>query len=680
MLTKLRNIANYIAERAPYPIAVQMLISVVIFATQVSAIEAEGIHGWSTWIPVILLGGHLFLCWMVPIQRCSIWFQLIYLLGQCALTALVNVLLPLPVIAYVYLIVVLQAMCLFRVWLWVSFAGLIWLVWNGTFVIASASVLDWVQGNLNVAFPITCILIAAILYARQNQRSEQIEQILRQMQSRYDALSIKFRDVSQLSILEERQRLEQTISHDLRTALAQTEQQVVASINQAQTNLARFQMTIAQTREAASATIGRLREAVATLRSNEYTPPMPTVSLLSEMAMPKILPTSRASKILTWVLPIVFVSLAFPIALLQQTPVPAVFWKVLMFCGVLVGIYVMTQRFRHPLLVQMGLAAQTVTVIGLVLLTQTLPLMLGLLLVMWQIAERFPIGQIITFLTGVHALTVLFLMRVLPASGEYISQLIIFCVTCVAVAGFVGMSRRQANRRHEDEQHLVRLTELTRELEQQTSEACVLAVAAERARLAREFHDDLGNRLVLINVQLQLVEDLIDDDHQAALDQLVATREQLRSAWSSVLSVIDAKTPVSDQSLTCALQQLVERFQVSTQASIAFRLDELCETISPAVASAIYRTIQEGLTNACKHAQAQHIDVQVYEEMHTICANVRNDNCNISSSCCVTSNVSGFGLAGLRERAHLLGGSFEAGPLETGGFSVCVCIPLNEEV
>ncbi|MEM8529696.1 MAG: histidine kinase [Chloroflexota bacterium] len=680
MLTELRSVANFITERAPYPLVIQMLISVVIFATQVSAVETEGIYGWNVWIPIILLGFHLIVCWIVPAQRLTVWFQLVYLLGQCALTAFVNVLLPLPVITYVYLVVVLQAMCLFRVWLWVTFAGLIWLVWNGTFVIASTSVLDWVQGNLNVAFPITCILIAAILYARQNRRSEQMDHILRQMQNHYDALSIKFREVSQLSILEERQRLEQTISHDLRMALAQTEQQVVASINQAQTNIARFQMTIAQTREAASVTIGHLREAVATLRSNEYTPPAPTVSFLSEMAIPKLLPASRASKKLTWILPIVFVSLAFPIALLQQTPAPAVFWKVLAFCGMLVGIYVMTQRFRHPLLVQVGLAAQTITVMGLVLLTQTLPLMLGLLLVMWQIAERFPLGQIITFLTGVHALTVLFVVRILPASGEYVSQLIIFCITCVGVAGFVGLSRRQANRRQEDEQHLVRLTELTRELEEQTAEACMLAVATERARLAREFHDDLGNRLVLINVQLQLVEDLIDDDPQAALDQLVATREQLRVAWSSVLSLIDAKTPIGDQSLACALQQLVERFQVSTHASIVFRLGTLCETVSPAVASAIYRTVQEGLTNACKHAQAQYIDVQVYVKGQSLYAQVWNDTCNIISDPCVTSPVSGFGLAGLRERATLLGGSFEAGPLETGGFSVCVYIPLNEAV
>ena len=88
-------------------------------------------------------------------------------------------------------------------------------------MIASATVIDWTRGNLALAFPVLCILIAAIMYARQHQRSEHAQQVLQQMQQRYDMLLLRLRDAQQRATLEERHRLTQTIARDITLALAQ---------------------------------------------------------------------------------------------------------------------------------------------------------------------------------------------------------------------------------------------------------------------------------------------------------------------------------------------------------------------------------------------------------------------------------------------------------------------------
>ena len=91
---------------------------------------------------------------------------------------------PSQVLGYVYLVIVLQAVYLFRPLLWVIFAACAYLIWSGWLMFASASLIEWTHGNLALAFPMLCILIAAIVYARQHQRYEQVQQVLQQMQRR----------------------------------------------------------------------------------------------------------------------------------------------------------------------------------------------------------------------------------------------------------------------------------------------------------------------------------------------------------------------------------------------------------------------------------------------------------------------------------------------------------------
>jgi signal transduction histidine kinase len=99
----------------------------------------------------------------------------------------------------------------------------------------------------------------------------------------------------------------------------------------------------------------------------------------------------------------------------------------------------------------------------------------------------------------------------------------------------------------------------------------------------------------------------------------------------------------------------------------------------PAMACAIYRAVQEGLTNTYKYAQAQQADVMVYCDDVVVQVRVRDDGCGagLAVAPAIVPGAEGhFGLVGLRERAELLGGSVEAGPRPELGFELTMTIPI----
>jgi len=249
-------------SHTPYPLALQTLISLVVLATLPSALAESGqILSPRFAMMCIVVGIQVALCWLVPARRLGTWRQLAYLFLQLGFASLAHMIVPSQLLGYVYLVIVLQAVYLFKPLLWMLFAAGAYLIWSGWLMFASASLIDWARENLALAFPVLCILVATVVYARQHQRHDQVQQVLQQMQRRYDTLKLILRDAQQSAALEERHRLAETIARDISGALVQVEQSIANAISQAQTSLPRFETTVAQTRAAAGAAIERLRAA-----------------------------------------------------------------------------------------------------------------------------------------------------------------------------------------------------------------------------------------------------------------------------------------------------------------------------------------------------------------------------------------------------------------------------------
>lgn len=686
MSRALQQLRAFISRHAPYPLALQGVVSLALLMTPLSGLMLSDPGRWSGslgrfWAMSGLVGLHLLLTLVVPARRLPLWAQITYLIGQCALTVAAQALFPTPLFDYVYLTIVLQALALFRPWLWIPFAVGVWALWSGGEIIATSSALGWLQSNLALAFPATCAIIAAIIYVRQHRRSEQAQQMLQHMQQRYDSLSTALRELQQRVALEERRRLAQTLTDEVQAALVRAEQSVATALGQAQSNLSRLQVTVAQTRASAGAAVDRLRGAIATLRrpaEETQLAERPPLTLALSRQLDELVISAQPYHILSWVLPLVFIALSLLATLIQRPATPDVLLPLVALDTLLMLAYIYTQRADNPLLLQIGLAGQTLAVIALAIITQALPILLGLLLVLWQIALRLPLGQIVLFLAGVPAMVGLVLARMRPPALSR-ESLLICAVAAAAVVGPLIFARRQFDQRRQAE---LRAALLAGEIEQQTTEVRTLAVAAERSRLAREFHDDLGSRLVLINLQLQLAEDLAADSAEDALAQLRVSREQLRLAWRSVLDIADTDLPLSGATLGPALDELARQCRHSALVDVELHVDSGLEELSSAVACTIYRAVQEGIANACKHARPALISVQLALNASHVTVTVLNDERPLADAqthalAASSSSRGSYGLVGLRERAEALDGGFEAGPLPEGGFRLMLVLPVE---
>ncbi len=233
-------------------------------------------------------------------------------------------------------------------------------------------------------------------------------------------------------------------------------------------------------------------------------------------------------------------------------------------------------------------------------------------------------------------------------------------------------------------QQMARAEQLAAELQAANAELAAarerelaLAAAEERARLAHEIHDGLGHHLTALNVQLQAAARLLERDPARAAQALALCREEAQAALAEVRQSVALmrNTPIAGRSLPAAIAGLARDFDRVSPLQISFVAEGTIGEVSPQVAMTLYRAAQEGLTNAQKHGQASAVEVRLAGDDARLRLEVVNDGPPASSP-----TESGFGLAGLRERAAQLGGSLRAEPRAEGGFRLVIDIPrtVNE--
>lgn len=198
-----------------------------------------------------------------------------------------------------------------------------------------------------------------------------------------------------------------------------------------------------------------------------------------------------------------------------------------------------------------------------------------------------------------------------------------------------------------------------------------LVLADERARTAREVHDGLGHRLTCIRMGLDFADRSWDTDQEAARTEVRHARTQTQETLAHMRIWVRALNPprVNGISGAAAFDDIAEAFRgtgLQVQVQIAGE-----ERVVPQDTSLFcYRLVQEGLTNALRHAQASQVRIAVtYLPAELRLAIADNGTGEIEP--CVSE---GFGLRSLRERAEALGGSVQAGP-GSNGFLLEASVP-----
>jgi signal transduction histidine kinase len=205
-------------------------------------------------------------------------------------------------------------------------------------------------------------------------------------------------------------------------------------------------------------------------------------------------------------------------------------------------------------------------------------------------------------------------------------------------------------------------------------------VDAERLRIARELHDVVAHTMSMINIQAGVAAHVLSDQPEQAAAALSAiksaSREGLRElrAILNVLRQVDSDEP--EREPAPSLSQLPALVHVTRQAGLPTELSVANGAVLPAsVELAVYRIVQESLTNAVRHA-GPGARAQVCIETHDGLLHVRVDD--EGGAGVVSSAEAGSGIAGMRERVAALGGTFRAGPKANGGWRVESDIPVGE--
>jgi signal transduction histidine kinase len=201
------------------------------------------------------------------------------------------------------------------------------------------------------------------------------------------------------------------------------------------------------------------------------------------------------------------------------------------------------------------------------------------------------------------------------------------------------------------------------------------AVTEERTRIARELHDVIAHSVSVMGVQAAAAEELMEREPERARESMRSIQATARDAVLELRRLLgvmregEQPLPLAPQPGLGQLDGLVRQLG-EAGLPVDVRVEGDPRAVPPGIDLSAYRIVQEGLTNALKHARPSHASVTIRygADLELIVENGRSAGSGL--------NGSGHGLVGMRERAALYGGTLQAGPVGERRYRVRACLPL----
>jgi two-component system sensor histidine kinase UhpB len=202
----------------------------------------------------------------------------------------------------------------------------------------------------------------------------------------------------------------------------------------------------------------------------------------------------------------------------------------------------------------------------------------------------------------------------------------------------------------------------------------------ERKRVARELHDETSQVLTSLLISLAVLEESVHT--QEARDRIAETRMLAHQTLRAIrnLSIDLRPSALDDLGLLPALRWYVKEYQQKTSINVDFQATGFKERLPAAMETALYRIVQEALTNVAKHAHAKKACVILKEEDEAICATITDDGSGFNVSRLPKApgqEIGGWGLVGMYERANLLDGRLTVDSKDGQGTTIQASIPLQ---
>lgn len=203
------------------------------------------------------------------------------------------------------------------------------------------------------------------------------------------------------------------------------------------------------------------------------------------------------------------------------------------------------------------------------------------------------------------------------------------------------------------------------------------AMEEERARLARELHDELGQALTAVKLDLQLLQDTLkpaekeDDTLKQSINLVDYTIDIVRRQSVSL------RPPVLDDlGLIPALENMIKGFNKRTGIDIGLITNGLPSRLPGHLETALYRCIQESMTNIARHAKAENVLVKIKNNDRKIFVSVTDDGVGFEPAKLTVSSEH-IGLTGMQERIRLLGGRFKVQSSPAKGTKIIIIVPYE---
>jgi signal transduction histidine kinase len=200
-----------------------------------------------------------------------------------------------------------------------------------------------------------------------------------------------------------------------------------------------------------------------------------------------------------------------------------------------------------------------------------------------------------------------------------------------------------------------------------------LATVQERNRIARDIHDSLGHSLTICGIHVEAALRLLHADPKKAETLLLEVQHLNSTTLQDVRQSVSAlrADPLQSRSLADAVNELIADFQNSTRILPKFTL-QLTQSLSHEQNVAIYRVIQESLTNIRKYALATEVSLAIVQVSNQVQVSIQDNGNGFEPS----QNTTGFGLQGMQERVLALSGKLEMITAPRRGCCIKVTFPL----
>lgn len=219
------------------------------------------------------------------------------------------------------------------------------------------------------------------------------------------------------------------------------------------------------------------------------------------------------------------------------------------------------------------------------------------------------------------------------------------------------------------------------EMREQLLGKVITAQEDERKRVARELHDEVGQALTMIMMDLAQTRDMLPDDATEARKRVSRSRSLAEQTLTDLRKLIyELRPEVLDHlGLVAALRSYAKNRLQTENIEVQLHFLNIRDRLSPEVETTLFRIIQEAITNIIRHSRTTMVDITIEVEGSTASATIKDNGIGFDVETTLT-DIKSFGLRGIRERATAVGGELKIESEVGHGTCLKVSIPLNGRV